>query len=195
VLNRVTGTLEPEDIKMDFKPGKRCTFTAEGDIFLGAKVEGQNGSLTTAGNLKLVGGGDLAAPLVGMEEVGVNMYAKGDITLNSYDEDNGSNSRYKDFKLAGVIYTWGDFKFEGGAPSGDVLSGYALGEQGKLELQGALVAYGRDPSLGLPSSAGGKGNVSMRGRHVKLIYDSAYIGGLKQSLGVGRLRISSWSEK
>lgn len=195
VTGRITGSIEPEDVKLDFKPGKRCTFSADGDIFLGAKVEGQNGSITTAGNLKLVGGGDLAAPLVGLEEVGVNMYARGDITLNSYDEKNGSNSRYKDFKLAGVIYTWGNFTFEGGARPGGFLSGYALGEQGKLDLTGALVAYGRDPSLGLPSSVGGKGRVDMRGRHVKLTYDSAYIGGLKQSLGVGGLRISSWSEK
>ncbi len=204
---RVRNNLEPEDIKIDFRPGKRATLSTEGkvdsatgepqggDIFLGAKVEGQNGSITTPGDLKLVGGGDLAAPYVGLEEVGVNMYARGNITLNSYDEDNGSNSRYKDFKLAGVIYAWGDFTFEGAPPETGVKLGYAMGEWGKLDLTGSLVAYGRDPSQGLPSAATGKGNVNLRGRHVKLTYDSAYIGGLRNSFGVGSLRVSSWSEK
>lgn len=165
-LGTITDDLTPDRIEVRFEPeeGTSAIFSSEGNVRFGANVKGQGGSITSGGTIRLIGAGtDLSASI----EDGLNLYAKGDIILSSLKEKNVGDYEFKDFKMKGVIYAWGDIIAKIGYDDPSV------GKWGRFSLRGALVAYGGNPS-GLPGT-NGKGKIDIRARDVKLEFDPAYM--------------------
>lgn len=187
-LNLNTGdTTTAEDLDVEFDPpdGDSATLSAEGDILIGAKLKGKGASMTAGGELKVVGAGaDLSANP--NAEEGVNMYARGDITLSTLKEKKDGSFEFKDIKLKGLVYTWGDFNAKMGSDDTSV-------KRGKLSIEGTLVAFGGDPANGIPSTTN-KGTVRVKAKEVKLKFDPAYLIGLMQTLPDGiQFERASWT--
>ena len=175
-LNLGTGdTTTPEDLEVKFEPpdGESATLSADGNIRIGAKLKGEGASITSGGTLKVIGAGaDLSS--VANSEEGVNMYAKGDITLSTLKEKSDGDYEFKNIKLKGLVYTWGDFKAKMGADDDSV-------KRGKFELEGTLVAFGGDPAAGKPATTN-KGLVDINASEVKLKFDPAYLLSVMKTL-------------
>jgi len=175
-LNLNTGdTTSAQDIKIEFKPanGESATLSAEGNIQIGAKVEGDGASITSGGTLKIIGAGaDLAA--TPNAEEGVNMYAKGDITLSTLKKKKNGDYQFQDIKLKGLVYTWGDFQAKLGSDDPNA-------KWGKMRLEGTLVAFGGDPAQGIPGNSD-KGKIQITAKDVKLDFDPAYLLGVRKTL-------------
>lgn len=186
------------DRTFNFAPpeGESAVFTnAGGDVVLDATVKGTGGTITSAGEIQLTGAGyNLFNEPTAV--TGLSLYAKGDIFLQTFEAPPGTpkgstkskNSKGKpevksgaagkffDMKLTGVIYTWGDFTAD-------------LGGKAKLEMKGALVAYGSDPSVGPPVP--GQGFVTMDAEDINLVYDSRYLAAMLQNTS-GPLKRTLW---
>jgi len=168
-------TTKAEDLDVEFAPpdGESATLSAEGNIRIGAKLKGKGASITAGETLTVVGAGaDLAA--TPNAEEGVNMYARGDITLSTLKEKDDGTYEFKDIKLKGLVYTWGDFIAKLGSDDPDV-------SWGKMELEGTLVAFGGDPENGTPTTTD-SGKVDLTAKEVKLKFDPAYLLGVMQTL-------------
>lgn len=175
-LNLGTGdTTTAEKLDVTFAPpkGESATLSAEGNIRIGAKLAGEGASVISGGTLKVIGAGANLAATPNAEE-GVNMYARGDITLSTLKEKNDGSYEFKDIKLKGLVYTWGDFKAKLGSQDPDV-------KWGKMALEGTLVAYGGDPANGKPTNTS-KGLVNITAEQIKLKFDPAYLLGVMKSL-------------
>jgi hypothetical protein len=175
-LNLNTGdTTTADDLEVKFEPpdGESATLSSEGNIRIGAKLKGQGASITSAGTLKVIGAGTDLSSLANSEE-GVNMYAKGDITLSTLKEKANGDYEFKDIKLKGLVYTWGDFRAKMGNDDDSV-------KRGKLEMEGTLVAFGGDPANGKPATTN-KGLVDINAREVKLKFDPAYLLSVMKTL-------------
>ncbi|MBI3926839.1 MAG: hypothetical protein HY319_14985 [Armatimonadetes bacterium] len=165
-LGGIDDKLDPDKIEVKFEPpaGSSAILSAEGSVRLGARVTGVGGSITSAEDISIIGAGsDLSASL----EEGLNLYAQGDIVLSSLKQMKADEYEYKNFKMKGVIYSWGDFKAKIGYDDAKVK------KWGSFHLEGALVAYGGDPT-GAPG-AGGNGAVDIAAQKVDLIFDPAYL--------------------
>jgi hypothetical protein len=175
-LNLGTGdTTTAEDLEVKFEPsdGESATLSSDGNIRIGAKLKGEGASITSQGTLAVVGAGaDLAATANAQE--GVNMYAKGDITLSTLKEKGGDQYEFKDIKLKGLVYTWGDFNAKMGNDDSGV-------KRGNFSLEGTLVAFGGDPANGKPNNTN-KGLVNITAEEVKLKFDPAYLLSVMKTL-------------
>jgi len=78
---------------------------------------------------------------------------------------------YQDQTFYGMVYTWEDFKADVGNHS--------------FTINGALVAYGGDPSTDAPGTLSGKGNIDIKGKTVSFTYDPAYLGALSRLFPTG----------
>ena len=175
-LNLNTGdTTTAEDLEITFDPpnGESATLSSDGNIRIGAKLKGDGASITSQGTLSVVGAGaDLSA--TANAEEGVNMYAKGDITLSTLKDNGNDTYEFKDIKLKGLVYTWGDFNAKMGTDEPGVKSG-------KFSLEGTLVAFGGDPANGKPNNTN-KGLVNITAEDVKLKFDPAYLLSVMKTL-------------
>lgn len=175
-LNLNTGdTTTAEDLEITFEPpdGESATLSSDGNIRIGAKLKGEGASITSQGTLAVVGAGaDLSA--TANAEEGVNMYAKGDITLSTLKEKGNDKYEFKDIKLKGLVYTWGDFNAKMGNDDSGV-------KRGKFSLEGTLVAFGGDPANGKPNNTS-KGLVNINAEEVKLKFDPAYLLSVMKTL-------------
>jgi len=175
-LNLGTGdTTTAEDLEINFEPpdGESATLSSDGNIRIGAKLKGEGASITSQGSLSVVGAGaDLSA--TANAEEGVNMYAKGDITLSTLKDKGNDQYEFKDIKLKGLVYTWGDFDAKMGNDDPSV-------KRGKFSLEGTLVAYGGDPANGKPANTN-KGLVNIDAEEVKLKFDPAYLLSVMKTL-------------
>ena len=175
-LNPGTGdTTTAEDLEINFEPpdGESATLSSDGNIRIGAKLKGEGASITSQGSLSVVGAGaDLSA--TANAEEGVNMYAKGDITLSTLKDKGNDQYEFKDIKLKGLVYTWGDFDAKMGNDDPSV-------KRGKFSLEGTLVAYGGDPANGKPANTN-KGLVNIDAEEVKLKFDPAYLLSVMKTL-------------
>ena len=175
-LNLGTGdTTTAEDLEIKFEPpdGESATLSSDGNIRIGAKLKGEGASITSQGSLSVVGAGaDLSA--TANAEEGVNMYAKGDITLSTLKDKGNDQYEFKDIKLKGLVYTWGDFDAKMGNDDPSV-------KRGKFSLEGTLVAFGGDPANGKPTNTN-KGLVSIDAEEVKLKFDPAYLLSVMKTL-------------
>lgn len=167
-LPTVPANLRADNVKIEFKPekGQSAILSAQGTVRLGANLKGEGGSITSGGTIRVVGNGtELSASL----EDGLTLYAKEDVVMSSLKEKPvGSNNwEYKDLKLKGVVYAWGNIeaKINNDDPS--------VKKAGKFELEGTMVAYGGDPA-GNPG-AGAGGAISILAGDVKLKYNPAYL--------------------
>lgn len=173
------------DLELHFAPpaGESATISSTGDVRLGMGIFGEGGSITTEGNIRIVGARtDLAANPNGME--GVNLYAKGDIDLFALipdgDTSQADDFEYADFTLTGLVYTQQNFRAHMGHDSNKI------NKWGQLTVRGALVAFGGDPDPDLTPlqnpGDNGHGNIQFTGHTMNLQFDPAYLGGLVQSL-------------
>ena len=182
----VTSQATPQNLELRFNPprGGAATLTAPGNVTLGTKLTGEGASITSEGNLNLIGlGVDLSA--LSDPTQGVSLYSKKNVTISTYDK---AEDKYHDVALKGVVYTWGNFQALLGA------TGVAESKWGKLKLTGAMIAYGKDPSdLSGPTSGG---SIEMLAKDVKLKYDPAYLLDLSNTLpaNITMLRVR-WSEQ
>ena len=168
----VADTLSAADLKFEFNPpdGEAATLTCEGSVHLTSALEGEDGSITSGGDIKITG---LGAQFAANEQSGVNMYAIGDIVFSTLDQPTPGNYSYRDVNLKGIIYTQGDFICRLGSPA--LSSGW-----GTLNLEGCLIAYGGDPSG--PPGANGKGNMVVRSQETNIAFDPVYFGALSTQL-------------
>lgn len=165
----VDADLTPDSLEIEFAPpkGESAILSADGSINLGSKVTGVGGSITSQRDIRLVGAG---SSLEANVEEGLNLYAKGDILLSSLKPTGADKYEYKNFKMKGVIYAWGDFDARIGMEHEDVK------KWGDFSLQGSLVAYGSKnrPELGDPGDGDG-GDIRIQAQKVKLKFDPAYL--------------------
>lgn len=167
-LGSVEPVLRPDDVVIEFAPpeGESAILSAKGTVRLGTNVQGEGGSITSEGDIRLVGHG---TNLAASEENGLALYAQGDVVLSSLKEvPRGSgNWQYKDVDLRGVIYSWANIhaKLSNDDPS--------VSRHGNFSAQGTLVAYGGDPN-GVPGAAG-DGEINVKARSVELTYDPVYL--------------------
>ena len=180
-LGSEPANLRADNVTLEFDPpeGESAILSAKGDVRLGTRVTGEGGSITSEGDIRLVGHGtDLAASL----ENGLAMYAGGDIVVSALKETSiGSNNwEYKNVGLRGVLYAWGDVdvKLSHDDPS---VSGH-----GQFRMQGSMVAYGGDPA-GLPG-ADGNGRMDIDANDTELRYDPVYLLLISQSQPPGPLK-------
>ncbi len=179
----VTDTTVPANLSIQFAPAgaSSAVLSGEGDVTLGAKVQGEGGSITSEGNLNLVGLGVGLSAAANPNE-GVSLYSKKDILISTYDK---GNTRYNDVGLKGVVYAWGNIKAVLGH------SGLTNGaDWGDFKLTGALVAYGKDPS----DTSGPilNGNIDIKAERADLKFDSSYLLSVMASLPDGIQLGRSW---
>lgn len=174
-LPGIEDALSPQNLGLEFRPaeGSTAVLTAEGDVRIGARLEGEGGSITSGGEIRVVGfGADFAADPDA--ESGVSMYAKGNITFSTYNVDKATGlGSFQDVKVKGVVYTWGNLQTKMGHED--------VNDWGNFALEGALVAYGGQPGTaeepGAPGSGEG-GRVELRAASAHLTFDPAYLMGL-----------------
>ncbi|MEW6277231.1 MAG: hypothetical protein AB1758_01315 [Candidatus Eremiobacterota bacterium] len=185
-LTGVSDSLTASDLEVSFNPapGTSVILSGDGNIRLTGNIQGQGGSITAGGEIRVVGlGADFAANPNFSE--GVNMYARGDIIFSTLDETLPGQYEYQSVKLRGVVYTWGDFVATLGS---DALPG----TWGSFFLEGTLIAYGGDPALA--PGTNGKGLVDIRAEQVDLTFDPSYLGALALQPPAGfTLKAISWS--
>lgn len=166
------------------KSGVNSIYT-QGDFYVQGPLQGRGTSVIAGGEITVTNGG-VNLTVNPNADSGINMYAKGDITLST--NVNGSSKgggEYADMKLAGLIYTWSDFNAyldNATAPSG---------KAGKFELTGALAAFGGDPSINNPGDSG-SGNLQVYAGAARLTYDPAYTNAV-QGATSGELSRVTWS--
>lgn len=170
----VAPTLRADKLTVEFAPpeGETAIITAVGTVRLGAVVKGDGGSITSENSIRVVGtGSDLSSSLAN----GLTLYAKKDVVFSSLKENGvGSNDwYYKDLNLKGVVYSWGGIEMKLGSDSSLVT------KAGALDLEGAIVAYGGDPS-GTPG-ANHNGTIRAHTAGLELRYNPAYFFGLDQT--------------
>lgn len=172
----IPDTTTPQNVVLDFEPASgvaSAVLSGPSDINLGTRVEGEGGSITSEGSIKVVGlGVDLSAATNPNE--GVSLYAKGDILISTFDK---ALDKYHDVGLKGVVYTWGNLT----ALLGD--TDKAPDKWGKFQLTGALVAYGKDPDDTVTLPTQGKVNLTVASANLK--FDSAYLLGVMNALPPG----------
>lgn len=176
-LGSITDDLNVTDLELHFKPaeGESAVLSSSGNVRIGAGVFGTGGSITSEGDIRIVGARtDLAANPNGAQ--GVNLYAQGDIILSALapDPNNPGNFVYHDFDLKGVIYTWSNFSAQLGYQGNDV------SRWGSLNIEGALVAYGGDPSEDEPGANGG-GVIDLVAGSANVTFDPGYLAGLQEN--------------
>lgn len=164
----ISPQLRADDISINFAPpkGKTAILSSESTIRIGSNVKGDGGSITSGESIRIAGNGtELAASL----EDGLTLYAKKDVVLSSLKETKvGSNDwYYKDLKLKGVLYSWGNIQVKMDNPI-PTLKG-----AGSLQVEGSIVAYGGDPSGAVGSGLGGDIRVWSEGADLK--YNPAYL--------------------
>lgn len=165
---------------------KQSIVSANGDLALFAQINGQDSTLTSAANLKIIttkaemiskndkgggGGGNhgkgdsyFSNGLDVAQQLQLNMYAKKDIAISSYFQ-NG----FKDLELEGLVYSWGNFT----ATLGDA----GLDKWAPLELKGAVVAYGADPTSANPGGAG-TGRIDVTAKSAEITWDDRKMASL-----------------
>ncbi|MBI3925297.1 MAG: hypothetical protein HY319_07150 [Armatimonadetes bacterium] len=177
-------------VEFEFKPDDEMVIVStEGDLYLGGKAKGEGASLTALGSLDLVGTESAIGVYGGIKETVINLYAGGDLTINSYRKTGANEGSYYTYGLEGVLYSWGDVNFRFWPEDmTDVKPGFAVKQSkdgARVEVKGAVVAYGGDPAGGDPghdASAGGNVRIWATNK-VKFEFDSAYAGVLETSVG------------
>jgi hypothetical protein len=174
-LPGVDDDLTPQALELNFEPeeGGSATLSAPGNVRVGARLEGVGGSITAEGDIRVVGVGvDFAANPEAAS--GVNLYSAKNIVLSTFYKNKTTDDQlFYDVSLKGVIYAWGDFTAKMGHEEVD--------RWGKLQIEGALIAYGNDPETESPGQGSG-GQIDVTANSLDLLFDPAYVAGLANSL-------------
>lgn len=179
----VTDSLRSDRLTVAFRPvrGQSAVLTSLGKVSLGARVVGEGGSITAEEHISIVGTGvDMAAENNPKE--GVSLYTKQDILVSTYDD--AALDTYKKAAFKGVLYAWGNIKMMLGN------EGIPRARWGPLDVTGAMVAYGKDPTDTLSPAAARE--IRMVAREINLKYDDSYvqsmIGGVPPNFELQRVR-------
>ncbi|MFN8613445.1 MAG: hypothetical protein U0931_38255 [Vulcanimicrobiota bacterium] len=161
-----------------------ATFSCAGNIIVTTDVHSKGGSITAGGNATICAPSVIldaagATPLPFAEKLSV--YAKKDLTLSTWMNSPGYPpyvppiKRYGPLNIKGLVYSWGDANIYAATPGKpEPAVGYGSVVYGTVDLRGALVSYGADPTTGNPGSAG-NGKVSIFGRDADIKYDVTYL--------------------
>ncbi|MGE0494310.1 MAG: hypothetical protein AB7S38_34175 [Vulcanimicrobiota bacterium] len=105
--------------------------------------------------------------------VRLTIYARGDLKVSSFASYLGPDGRYRNLTFRGLLYSWGDVYVYAADGAAELVGGQA-------SLQGAVVAYGQDPSAasGPGTSASLGGDVRVFGRNVCVHWDPRYLPNL-----------------
>lgn len=156
-----------------------------GELGLLIDIRGENASLVAeTGVVMSASGIKLEVPSIPTVEQRLSIYAKEDVTISTYISvpTNPYVPEYEGYgplQLEGLIYTQGDANILAGT-EGTVAPDPATGHQGygDVLINGALVAYGGDPSAFVdtdPTTGPGTGNVDGSVGLVKILGKSAEI--------------------
>lgn len=154
---------------------KNAILSVPGNAMLMGTLEGEGATFTAEGNMTVVsrevkvskgeengnGNGEVA------KIQGLNFYVKSDLTISSYQLDN----TFDDIFIDGLVYCWGDFR--------GVAGGEGSPKWGEFDIDGALVAYGSDPTSSSPGSSG-KGKISIAGGFIDLTWDGKNLASVVQ---------------
>lgn len=183
----VSDNLSASDLELEFAPppGQSAVISSEGDIRITGAVTGVGGTITSGGEIKIVGlGANLAS-----QDNPVNLYAVGDITFSTLDESAAGSGHfsYKDVNLKGIVYTQGSFRARLGSPS------LPVEDWGRFNLQGMLIAYGGTPGVDVPGAKGG--HIDLRASEANLDYNTGNSGALPTAPPTGfQIKRLSWSD-
>lgn len=175
------------------------TITVPGDVFIQGGVNGKGGTIVSEGDISILAGRtlelesegrsaaemerELEAQLGLVEQLAsgvqptaetdsaslqLNLYGKGDLTLSTFVDRRDS---YRSLAFRGLLYSWGDINVWAGKGS--------KANRGNFTLQGAMVAYGNNPSTGSPGGMG-RGNMDVRARNINLAWDPRYLPSLSE---------------
>lgn len=151
-------------------------------IFKGGSITAQGATLIGEGSLEF----NTPTLSVMPGENNISMYFKGDIDLSSF---NKTSMTYGQFKVAGIIYSWGDVNIHMGDPNA------TFDKWGNFTFLGSMVAYGGDPVGGKPG-LNNKGAISLTSRAAQIIYDPTTIAQLANpeelSQSVKITSVGSW---
>ena len=194
ISNNGGDTLSAANLSMTFAPTNTQGFaviSAPANISLGLGLGGAGGSIVSGGNVSLTGMGVNLGANPNAQQ-GVSLYSKGNININTFQQTGTNTSgvvgSFQDLNVKGVVYGWGNVTATLGMPSASTWGNFAL--------QGALVSYGRDPSLGNPIPSSGSGQFSVTANTTNLKFDPAYLQNLMDQFpaNVAMNRIF-WSEQ
>lgn len=154
--------LDSSNVMISFTPKDEVAImSTTGDFVVEGKVEGSGVAVTAEGDINLNGAG-FNLLLEPNAETSLNLYAKGDITINTQKPD----GEWGDLSMNGIIYTWGNFTANLGGNTGN---------GGVFYLTGAMEAYGNDPEVAGGAGAAGGGNVAIDAAETYMNFDSAYL--------------------
>jgi len=154
---------------------RNAILSVPGNAMLMGTLEGEGATFTAEGNMTVVsrevkvskgegegnGNGEVA------KIQGLNFYVKNDLTISSYQLDN----TFDDIFIDGLVYCWGDFR--------GVAGGEGSPRWGEFDIDGALVAYGSDPTSASPGSSG-KGRINIAGGFIDLTWDGKNLASVVQ---------------
>lgn len=169
-----------------------ATLSSQGDLGIMIDIKGENASITAEENAII------AAPSVALLQdeaiefdQRLSIYAKEDLTVSTYRNTPGyppyvpPYEGYNNLNLEGLVYTWGDANIYTGTPGEqytdqpDIYDSYAMKPNyADVNIQGALVAYGADPSLfddadpATGPGADGNGKITIAGMSANITYDA-----------------------
>lgn len=88
--------------------------------------------------------------------------------------------KYSDQDIAGVIYAWNNINVN-------------IGNASTLNLTGAMVAYGQDPSKGKPFASGDTGKIKINASNIGLTADPNYMTSLMNTTADRNLKVTMYS--
>ena len=182
----------------------QAVLTSRGEVNVNAAVHGSGASITAEQDITIVGGGYLAGEQVAKGGDGLSLYSKGDVTVSTYSpRKDGLSGLYRDIRLKGVLYAWGDVNLEVGQSPQSTIPSSFLAQNGYLSMDGALVAYGGDPGDQTDSSPGsgtggigtGRGNINIHAHWATLTYDTRYLSSFDKTATPSKMKVISWTLK
>lgn len=186
------GALTPKDLQVNFEApsGGSLVVKNAGDLIFGSQIRGNGAALVSESDIQLIGTSSDLSSTPG-ESVGLNLYAQGNILINSFKLDSAGTAAFHGVNLEGVVYSWGNVIIQVGDSS------IPTSDWGNVNIKGAVVAYGGDPGLAVPSYVGASssGRIRISGAQVEVEFDPAYLTGLYQNVpSPAPLQVTAWHQ-
>lgn len=184
--------LTPKDLQVNFEvpSGGSLVVKNAGDLIFGSQIRGNGAALVSESDIQLIGTSSDLSSTPG-ESVGLNLYAQGNILINSFKLDSAGTAAFHGVNLEGVVYSWGNVTIQVGDSS------IPTSDWGNVNIKGAVVAYGGDPGLAVPSYVGASssGRIRISGAQVEVEFDPAYLTGLYQNVpSPAPLQVTAWHQ-
>lgn len=191
----VAGQLTPANVQVNLVPasGGSLTFGNNngpgGNITFGTQIVGNGAAIVSSGDIDLIGTSSQLSSTPSAQ-LGLNLYAEGNVLIDAYKLDTAGNGTFHDVNLQGVLYSWGNTTINVGNP--------ATASWGNFTMDGVMVSYGGNPAGGVLPYAGtnSPGKTSISANMANITYNPAYVMGLYQNLPVPLpMRVLAWHER